>query len=82
MKTPDPDTNTLSTPEGDNEFAPDEPLSPDAPDAQQIPPGYNQTDANQAYKQDVPLATETPAEPAKPEGLEKFIDEIVRGEYM
>ena len=47
--------NTLSTPEGDNEFAPEEPLSPVSLNASQIPPGFNQHDRTQAYKQDKPL---------------------------
>ena len=60
----------IATPEGDNEFAPDQPLAPLPDDAALTPP------SDQA---------EPPSEEAehdKPKGIEKFIDEVVRGEYM
>ncbi len=46
---------TLDTPEGDNEYAPDQPLVPTEEDAKEVPPGFDQTNATQAYKQDKPL---------------------------
>ena len=58
--------DVIATPEGDGEFAPDEPLAA-LPDAILIPPGS------------APQPSETPH---KPKGVEKFVDEIVRGEYM
>ena len=63
-----PDANlpdVIATPEGDGEFAPDEPLAP-LPDAILIPPG----------------SAPNPIEAEKPKGVEKFVDEVVRGEYM
>jgi hypothetical protein len=69
MTKPIPDANlpdVIATPEGDGEFAPDEPLAA-LPDAILIPPG----------------SAPNPTEDAeKPEGVEKFVDEVARGEYM
>lgn len=61
----------VGTPEGDNEFAPDAPLVP-ALDGLQIPQG----NAPQ------PFDSDHADEGKKPSGIEKFIDEVVRGEYM
>ena len=71
--------NTIDTPEGDNEFAPDQPLAPETDDAEQIPPGFDQQDQTQAYKQDTPLKGEEHHEPT---GLEKVIDEISHGKLI
>jgi hypothetical protein len=46
---------SIDTPEGDNEFAPDQPLVPTEDDAEEVPLGFDQQDATQAYKQDKPL---------------------------
>jgi hypothetical protein len=46
---------TIDTPEGDNEYAPDQPLVPTEDGAEEIPAGSNQNDKTQAYKQDKPL---------------------------
>ena len=46
---------TIDTPEGDNEYAPDQPLVSIEDGAEEIPAGYNQHDETQAYKQDKPL---------------------------
>jgi len=62
--------DTILTPEGDEEeeFDPVAPLDPTASDeGLVIPPG----NAPNPYDAD-----------KKPKGLEKFVDEIVRGEYM
>ena len=69
MPLPDPEDllKSIATPEGDNEATPDTPLTPND-EAPQIPPGSAPTPSD--------------AEQHKPEGIEKFIDEIVRGEYM
>ena len=63
----DGEPDTVATPEGDNETAPDEPLAP-AEDGLQTPRGNAPSD----YETDK----------TKPHGVEKFIDEVVRGEYM
>ncbi len=65
---PIPDDDVLMTPEGDNEDDLNLPLSPIPADAElQIPPG------------NAPNPVE---EDHKPKGIERFIDEVVRGEYM
>ena len=46
---------SIGTPEGDNEFAPDQPLVPTEDGAEKIPRGFYQKDKTQAYKQDKPL---------------------------
>ena len=58
--------NTIGTPEGDNETDLYAPLTPIDEDLQ-TPPGS----APSPYDAD-----------KKPEGVEKFIDEVVRGEFM
>ncbi len=58
--------DSIATPEGDAEFAPDQPLTP-VPEPVLIPPGS---------------APEPEPASEKPKGIEKFIDEVVRGEYM
>jgi hypothetical protein len=58
--------DVIATPEGDAEFAPDQPLV-SLPDAILIPPGS---------------APQPSHAPHKPKGVEKFVDEVVRGEYM
>jgi hypothetical protein len=63
--------DTIATPEGDNEAGPGDPLVPPTADGLEIPPG----NAPNAYDSD-----KKPEH--KPEGIEKFIDEVVRGEYM
>jgi hypothetical protein len=57
----------IATPEGDNEFGPDTPLAP-LPEGLLTPPGS----APSPYE----------ADKTKPTRAVKFIDEIVRGEYM
>ncbi len=64
--------DSILTPEGDEEFDPAAPLAPTA-DGATIPPG----NAPSPYDSD----KETDAG-HKPKGLEKFVDEVVRGEYM
>ncbi len=59
----------VGTPEGDNEFPPDAPLKPTS-DGLETPAG----NAPSPYDAD-PGAH-------KPTGIEKFIDEVARGEYM
>jgi len=68
MKNPETDRlpDSIATPEGDNEADAGQPLIPDD-DALIIPPGS----APSPYDED-----------EKPAGIEKFIDEVVRGEYM
>lgn len=83
MATPtNPDT--IATPEGDNEFAADQPLVPIPDESLYTPPGSTQQGETQQYKQDLPLPPDEPKpDPeAKPNGIEKFIDEVVRGEFM
>jgi hypothetical protein len=58
--------DVLITPEGDNETDPGAPLSP-SDAVMEIPPGYAPDPAQSEHK---------------PKGIEKFIDEVVRGEYM
>ena len=64
--------DSILTPEGDEEFDPAAPLGPTA-DSPDIPPGS----APSLYDAD----KESDAG-HKPKGLEKFVDEVVRGEYM
>jgi len=59
--------DTVATPEGDNEASPNAPLQPTT-EGLETPPGS----APNPYDTDK----------TKPEGIEKFIDEVVRGEYM
>ena len=58
--------DSIATPEGDNEASPDTPLDPNAEAV--LPPGAAQSHSD--------------SNKIKPTGVEKFIDEIVRGEYM
>jgi hypothetical protein len=73
-----PDSNlpdSISTPEGDAEDAPDTPLTSEAEDLL-VPPGS----APNPHDPDQP--SDQPTDKHKPTGIEAFIDEIVRGEYM
>jgi hypothetical protein len=67
MSIPDKLSDTIATPEGDGEADPGVPLAPEAEDLL-IPPG----------------STPNPydSDKTEPKGVEKFIDEVVRGEYM
>jgi hypothetical protein len=67
MSIPDELPDTISTPEGDGEADPGIPLSPDSQDLI-TPPGS----APNPYDSDK----------TKPTGIEEFIDEVARGEYM
>jgi len=67
MPMPNSEPEDIATPEGDLEEDPTAPPPPPA-DGLETPPGS----APNPYDSDAP----------KPEGLEKFIDEVVRGEYM
>jgi hypothetical protein len=60
----------IATPEGDNEFAPDQPLGPLEDQALVTPPG----------SEPEPHPDESGS--SKPKGIEKFIDEVARGEFM
>jgi hypothetical protein len=69
-----PDSNLpepISTPEGDAEDAPDTPLTSEA-EGLLVPPGSAPN----------PHDPDKPTDKHKPTGIEAFIDEIVRGEYM
>ena len=60
-------SDTIATPEGDGEADPGIPLAPEDEDLI-IPPGS----APSSYESDK----------TKPTGVEEFIDEVARGEYM
>jgi hypothetical protein len=62
----DDSSDILMTPEGDNEADPSAPLSPTNA-VMQIPPGNAPARSDRHHK---------------PKGIEKFVDEVVRGEYM
>jgi hypothetical protein len=65
-----PASDTVSTPEGDNEFSSGQPLKPLQDHSLQVPPASKP--GTLAEQQDQPA----------PKGLEKFIDEVASGEYM
>ena len=67
MSIPDELPDTIGTPEGDGETDPGVPLAPNDEDLI-TPPGS----APSPYDSDK----------TKPTGVEKFIDEVARGEYM
>jgi hypothetical protein len=64
--TNDDPSDILMTPEGDNETDPYAPLSP-TDAVMLIPPGSAPARSKGQHK---------------PKGVEKFVDEVVRGEYM
>jgi hypothetical protein len=67
MSIPDNPSDTIATPEGDNEGDPSAPLIP-ADEDLITPPGS----APSPYDSDK----------TKPTGIEEFIDEVARGEFM
>ncbi len=66
-----PESDTIATPEGDNEFAAGEPLAPI--DGLETPPGS----APAAYDED-----DSPAQPSEWDKVIEVIDEVSRGKIQ
>jgi hypothetical protein len=71
MSIPDRLPDTIATPEGDGEADPGLPLAPEDEDLI-TPPGGAPN----------PYDADKPTDKTRPTGIEEFIDEVARGEYM
>lgn len=70
---------TVSTPEGDNEYAPDQPLQPSTVDSDVN--GLQQWPSNSAMEYDKDRSTPED-DPANKKGVQRVIDEISTGKIL
>jgi hypothetical protein len=80
----DPKSNTVSTPEGDNEFAPDQPLQPSEVEADVR--GLQQWPSNSKMEYDKdrrpPEDSLDENDPHRHDGVQRVIDEISTGKIL
>ena len=75
--------NTVSTPEGDNEYAPDQPLQPSTVESDVD--GLQRWPSNSAMEYDKATTSEddaNPHDPPRPKGVQRVIDDISTGKIL
>jgi hypothetical protein len=76
----EPESSTVSTPEGDNEFAPDQPLQPSEVEADVR--GLQQWPSNSAMEYDKDRRPPDDENNPPPDGVQRIIDEISTGKIL